>query len=72
MFELLSMLFLSGAYALARIGEAKEEKLEDLKIKVCRYAILNRISYNEVVKSIQDKKLTFEQIDEFLERKSNE
>ncbi len=75
MFELIAMSLLGAAYVSASINEAKEkareaeeERILDLKVKVFRYAVLNKLSYDKVVKDLQDKKLTFEQIDEYLER----
>ena len=71
------MSILGVAYFDACIQESKEkdlrkrqEKLKELKIKVFCYAVRHKMLYNEVVKLIEDHKLTFEQIDK--DAKENE
>ena len=70
MFELICMSLLGVAYVNACIEEAKEEKtlkekerIRDLKISVFCYAVRHGLKYNEVVEMIQNKKLTFEDIE---------
>lgn len=70
MFELICMSLLSAAYIDACIQEAKEEKLlkekeriRNLKIKVFCYALRHSLPYDEVVKSLQNKTLTFEDLE---------
>ena len=70
MFELICMSLLGVAYINACIEEAKEEKalkekerIRDLKISVFCYAVRHGLKYNEVVEMIQNKKLTFEDIE---------
>lgn len=64
------MSLLGVAYVNARIEEAKEEKalkekerIRDLKISVFCYAVRHGLKYNEVVEMIQNKKLTFGDIE---------
>ncbi len=71
MFELICMSLLGVAYIHACKEEAAEEKRQkeeerilDLKIKVFCYAIRHGLLYNDVVKMIQENKLTFEEIEE--------
>ena len=63
MFELLCMSLLTVSYFVALSEEKKQEKIKELKIKVFCYAIRHKMNYNDVVKMLQDKKLTFEDID---------
>ena len=70
MFELICMSILGACYVKACIDEATEEKkqkekerIRDLKISVFCYAVRHRLGYNEVVKMLQDKTLTFEDIE---------
>ena len=70
MFELICMSLLGVAYVGACIQEHKEElerkkkeKLRELKIKVFCYAVRHKMQYNDVVKMIEEHKLTFEEID---------
>ena len=70
MFETLCYLLLGVSYIAACKAEKEEEKREqerkrirDLKCKVFCYAIRHHMLYNDVVKLIQEKKLTFEEID---------
>ena len=70
MFELICMSVLGIAYVDACIQEHREEelrkqqeKLRDLKIKVFCYAVRHKMLYNDVVKLIEEKKLTFDEID---------
>ena len=77
MFELICMSILGVAYIDACIQEQKEEelrkqqdKLKELKIKVFCYAVRHKMLYNDVVKLIEDHKLTFDQIDK--DAKENE
>ena len=77
MFELICMSILGVAYIDACIQEQKEEelikqqdKLKEHKIKVFCYAVRHKMLYNDVVKLIEDHKLTFDQIDK--DAKENE
>lgn len=76
MFELICMSLLGVAYVHACIEEAaeekrqKEERIRDLKISVFCYAVRHRLNYNDVAKIIQDKKLTFDDIER--DRKEHE
>ena len=70
MFELICMSLLGVAYVHARIEEAAEEKrqkeeerIRNLKISVFCYAVRHHLNYNNVVKMIQDKELTFDDIE---------
>ena len=68
MFEFLCMSLLEIAYVKACINEASEEKKEkehirDLKIKVFCYAIKHQLPYNQVVEMLQNKELTWEDIE---------
>lgn len=77
MFELICMSLLSVAYVNACIEEAAEEKrqkekerIRDLKISVFCYAVRHHLNYNDVVKMLQDKTLTFDDIER--DRKEHE
>lgn len=77
MFELICMSLLGVAYVGACIQEHKEEierkkkeKLRELKIKVFCYAVRHKMLYDDVVKLIEEHKLTFEEIDK--DAKENE
>ena len=77
MFELICMSLLGVAYVDACIQEHKEEverkkkeELRDLKIKVFCYAVRHKMLYDDVVKLIEEHKLTFEEIDK--DAKENE
>ena len=70
MFELLTMSLLGIAYIAEKIEESKEEQIQkekeriaNLKIKVFCYAIRHKMLYDEVVKKLQNKELTFEEIE---------
>lgn len=70
MFELLAMSLLGIAYIGATINESNEEKqikekerIQDLKIKVFCYAVRHNMLYDVVVKKLQDKELSFDDID---------
>ena len=70
MFELIWMSLLGEAYIHVWKEEAAEEKrrkekerIRDLKISVFCYAVRHHLSYNDVVKMLQDKKLTFDDIE---------
>lgn len=63
MFELLCMSFLTVSYFVALSEEKKQEKIKELKIKVFCYAIRHKLLYNEVVEMLQNKTLTFEDIE---------
>ena len=70
MFELICMSLLGAAYIHVCKEEAAEEKrrkekerIRDLKISVFCYAVRHHLSYNDVVKMLQDKKLTFGDIE---------
>lgn len=71
------MSILGATYIDACIQECKEEelrkqqeKIKELKIKVFCYAVRHKMLYNDVVKLIEDHKLTFDQIDK--DAKENE
>ena len=70
MFELLAMSILGIAYINALSNEAKEEatlkekeRIRDLKIKVFCYAVRHNMLYDVVVKKLQDKELSFDDIE---------
>ena len=65
------MSLLGIAYSNALISEAKQEiiqkekeRIRDLKIKVFCYAIRHNLLYNEVVESLQKKKITFDELND--------
>ena len=69
MLQLLCMSLLGSCYVKAVIDEAeeekrrqKEERIFDLKLTVFCYAIRHSLLYNDVLKMLRDKKLTFEDI----------
>ena len=77
MFELICISILGVAFIDTYIQERKEEelikqkeKIMDLKIKAFCYAVRHKMLYNDVVKLIEDHKLTFEEIDK--DAKENE
>lgn len=71
MFELICMSVLGVAYINAYIEERKEEEerrkkqeeLEELKLNVFWYAVKHNMFYNDVVKLIEEKTLTLDDID---------
>ena len=70
MFELLCMSLLGIAYVDACIKEEIEEKtlrekekIRDLKISVFCYAVRHHLIYDDVVKMLQNKSLTFDDIE---------
>lgn len=70
MFELICMSFLGVAYIFECAKERKEEELRkqkerirELKIKVFCYAVRHKMLYNDVVKLIEEHKLSFEEIE---------
>ena len=70
MFELICMSIIGACYVKACIDEATEkkkqkekERIRDLKISVFCYAVRHHLGYNEVAKMLQDKALTFEDIE---------
>ena len=63
MLELLMMSVLGAAYISACNQERKEEKINELKLKVFCYAVKHSMLYNDVVKLIEQKKLTIEDIE---------
>ena len=70
MLELITMGLLGVSYLAALSNEAKEEKLlkekeriRDLKIKVFCYAVRHNMLYNEVVEKLQNKELSFGDLD---------
>ena len=70
MFELICMSLLGVAYIHDCVEEAAEEKrqkeeerIRDLKISVFCYAARHHLNYNDVVKMIQNKELTFDDIE---------
>ena len=69
MVELICMSVLGVAYINACIEERKEEELrkkqeelDELKLKVFWYAVKNNMLYNDVVKLIEEKQLTLDDI----------
>ncbi len=77
MFELICMSLLGVVYVHACKEEAAEEKrqkeeerIRDLKISVFCYAARHHLKYNDVVNMVQDKKLTFDDIER--DRKEHE
>lgn len=70
MFELICMSLLGIVYIHACKKEAAEEKrqkekerIRDLKISVFCYAVRHHVNYNDVVRMIQNKELTFDDIE---------
>ena len=70
MFELLCISLLGIAYVDAYIKEEIEEKtlkdkerIRDLKISVFCYAVRHHLNYDDVVKMLQNKSLTFDDIE---------
>ena len=70
MLELITMSLLGISYLAALSNEAKEEKLlkeqeriRELKIKVFCYAVRHNMLYNEVVEKLQNKELSFGDLD---------
>ena len=70
MFELICMSFLGVAYIFECAEERKEEELRmqkerirELKIKVFCYAVRHKMLYNDVVKLIEEHKLSFDEIE---------
>lgn len=70
MFELICMSLLGVAYIHTCKEEAAEEKrrkekerIRDLKISVFCYAVRHHLNYNDVVKMLQNKKLTIDDIE---------
>ena len=64
------MSFLGVAYIFECVEERKEEELRkqkerirELKIKVFCYAVRHKMLYNDVVKLIEEHKLSFEEIE---------
>ena len=73
MLELISMSILGMSYLFAVANEKNElekqkeyDRIFDLKMKIFRYAVLNRLLYNDVVKRIQDETLSMDEIDKYL------
>ena len=69
MLELLTMSILGVAYVSSCIQERKEElekqhkeKIRELKIDVFCYAVRHKMLYNDVVKLIEENKLSFEDL----------
>ena len=70
MLETLTFLTLGAAYVFELFQESKEmeeeerrEKIRDLKIKVFCYAVRHGLLYNEVVKKIDSKELSIDDIE---------
>ena len=70
MFELITMGLLGVSYLAALSIEAEEEtllkekeRIRDLKIKVFCYAVRHNMLYNEVVEKLQNKELSFGDLD---------
>lgn len=63
MLELLMMSVLGATYVSACKEERKEEKINELKLKVFWYAVKHSMLYNDVVKLIEENKLTIEDIE---------
>lgn len=63
----LLVIFLCATSIITSIAEDKEEekkeKINELKIKVLCYAVRHKLQYNEVVEMLQNKALTFEDIE---------
>ena len=64
------MSLLGAAYVITSLDEAEQEKkqkekerINELKSKVFFYAIRHHMLYNEVVQKINNKELSFEEID---------
>ncbi len=69
MLELIAISVLSFCFIKSCIGEKQQEEIEeekkrirDLKIKVFCYAVRNGMLYDDVVKKLQDRKITIDQL----------
>ena len=62
MLELIMMSFLGAAYVAALKEEEKQKRINDLKTKVFLYAVTYHMLYHEVVKKIENKELSLEEI----------
>ena len=62
MLELIMMSFLGAAYVAALKEEEKQKRINDLKTKVFLYAVTHHMLYHEVVKKIENKELSLEEI----------
>ena len=57
------MSILGAAYVSTLKQEQKEEKIKELKLKIFCYAVKHSMLYNDVVKLINEKKLTIDDIE---------
>ena len=57
------MSLLGVAYVDARIKEAKEERIKELKIKVFYYAIRHRLLYNDVLDLLKNNAISLNDLD---------
>ena len=64
MLELIMMSILGAAYVSTLKQEQKEEKIKELKLKIFCYAVKHSMLYNDVVKLIEEKKLTIDDIEQ--------
>lgn len=62
MLELIMMSFLGVAYVAALKEEEKQKRINELKTKVFLYAVTHHMLYHEVVKKIENKELSLEEI----------
>ena len=62
MLELIMMSFLGVAYVAALKEEEKQKRINELKTKVFLYALTHHMLYHEVVKKIENKELSLEEI----------
>ena len=72
MLELITMSLLTLCYIKSCIDEKQQdeidkekERIRDLKIKVFCYAVAKKMLYNDVVRQLQDKRITLEEINVF-------
>ena len=72
MLELITTAILSFCYIKSCVDEnieeenlKEKERIKDIKISVFCHAVAKKILYNDVVKQLQDRKITLEEINKF-------
>lgn len=72
MLELITTAILSFCYIKSCVDEnikeenlREEKRIRDIKISVFCYAVAKKILYNNVIKQLQDRKITLEEINKF-------